>query len=323
MRSVWTTSEKPLFVQAPLEDVSDSVFRQMLLRIGPPDIFFTEFTNVDGLVSEGSFQVGHRLDSTPGETPLIAQIWGSDEQHYYEAAKYIASTGRFAGIDINMGCPQKDVVKKGLCSALINDHERAARIIATTQKGAKDLPVSVKTRIGFREIQTEEWIGFLLSQNLAALTIHLRTVREMSKVPAHWDEMLKVVDLRDRIAPDTIIIGNGDITTRAQALRLVSDYGCDGVMIGRGMMKYLPIFSTDDAWWADVSYRIPYLIDHVKLFRATWEGKKPFDHVKKYIRMYLYDVPSAADMRLRLMETESYEELLSEIEKIPLLSSRT
>lgn len=316
MNSLWNTSQKPLFVQAPLEDVSDSVFRQMLLRIGPPDIFFTEFTNVDGLVSSGSQQVGHRLDSTPGETPLIAQIWGSDEQHYFEAAAYIASTGRFAGIDINMGCPQKDVVKKGLCSALINDHGRAEKIISMTQKGAGTLPVSVKTRIGFREIQTEDWIGFLLSQGLAALTVHLRTVREMSKVPAHWDEMTKVVALRDRIAPDTVIIGNGDITTRAQALQLIDEYGCDGVMIGRGMMKYLPIFSTDDGWWTDVSNRIPYLIDHVKLFRATWEGKKPFDHVKKYIRMYLYDIPSAAEMRFRLMETENYEELVSEIEKL-------
>jgi tRNA-dihydrouridine synthase len=320
MQSVWSSANGPLFVQAPLEDVSDSVFRQMLIRIGRPDIFFTEFTNVDGLLSAGNQQVGHRLQSTAEETPLIAQIWGSDEEHYFEAAQYIASTGRFAGIDINMGCPQKDVVKKGLCSALINDHDRAARIISMTQKGAGDLAVSVKTRIGFREIQTEEWIGFLLEQGLSALTVHLRTVREMSKVPAHWDEMTKVISLRDRIAPSTIIIGNGDISTRQQALQLVSEYGCDGVMIGRGM-KYLPIFTEDNSWWADVSKRIPYLVDHVKLFRATWEGRKPFDHVKKYIRMYLYDIPSAAEMRHRLMETENYEELIEEIEKIAPLSS--
>jgi tRNA-dihydrouridine synthase len=220
MNSVWNTLQKPFFVLAPMEDVTDTVFRRIVGRHGAPDLYVTEFTNTDALTSKGERIAMQRLRFEESERPIIAQIWGIHPKSYYESAKKIATMG-FDGIDINMGCPQRDVIKSGACSALIRNHKLTKEIIEATKDGAGDLPLSVKTRIGFSEIQTEDWCRFLLEQNLAALTIHARTVKEQSLVPAHWEEVTKVVALRDKINKQTLIIGNGDVIDRADGLKKV------------------------------------------------------------------------------------------------------
>src|SRR3989344_3336791 len=236
MKNFWHELPKPIYVLAPMEGVTDTVFRRVINYCGRPTVYFTEFTNVDGLFSKGAKQVEHRLMFTPEEKPLIAQIWGMRPENYTKAAIKIKEMG-FDGIDINMGCPEKNVVKRGACAGLIHNPKLVAEIIEATKEGANSLPVSVKTRLGIGEIETEEWVSFLLKQSLNALTIHLRTAREMSGPPPHWEELPKAVALRNEINPKTILLANGDIESVTEAKEIVKKFGIDGVMIGRGIFK--------------------------------------------------------------------------------------
>ena len=224
---------RPFFVLAPLDDVTDTVFRQIVASCAPPDLFFTEFVNVDGLMSPGRPKLLKKLRFTPTETPLIAQIWGLNPANFESVASQIADGSlarelglpegvNFAGVDLNMGCPEKSVCNNGACSALIKNPELAVEIIQAVKKGlAGRLPLSVKTRIGFNEVDMS-WFETLLAQDLQMLTIHGRTRKEMSKVPAHWDVIGQVRELRDKLSPSTLIVGNGDVLTRQQGIELAS-----------------------------------------------------------------------------------------------------
>jgi tRNA-dihydrouridine synthase len=304
MQNIWQAT-KPLFVQAPMEDVSDSVFRQVLLHVGTPDIFFTEFCNVDGLSSRGHDKVVHRLQHRDIEQPLIAQIWGEQPENYAQVAQNIASGnyGNFAGIDINMGCPERGIVARGCCAGLINHPDRAIEIIRAVQNHAGDLPVSVKTRCGTKSWITEEWTSILLQQNLAALTIHGRIAKEMSNFPARWEEIAKVVALRNQIAPSTKIIGNGDVESFQDGLDKVATYGVDGVMIGRGIFRNLWVFNQSiDPMLISPHERIHLLAEHIKLWEQTWGNTKNFNTLKKFYKVYLNGFDGASELRAKLME---------------------
>lgn len=310
--NIWQKLSKPIFMLAPMEDVTDTVFRQILLTTGRPALFFTEFTNVDGLESAGHDMVSKRLKFLPKEKPIIAQIWGMKPENYYKAAKELMEMG-FDGIDINMGCPQADVVRHGACSALIKNHPLATEIIQATKEGSKDqIPVSVKTRIGYSVIQTDEWIGFLLSHNLSALTVHGRTAREMSKVPAHWNEIGKVVKIRDEMGLNTLIIGNGDVVSLAEAKEKSEKYGLDGIMIGRGIFHNPWLFNSKvDPSEKTLKERIQLLYDHVDLYNKIWGENKHYPTLKKYFKIYLSGFDGAAEIRSKFMETTTPEEAMS------------
>jgi len=316
MSNIWQKLKKPIFILAPMDDVTDTVFRQIIGDLAAPDLYFTEFTSVDGMVSEkGREPVSRRLQFTEKERPIIAQIWGNDPEKFFKAAQMCKEMG-FDGIDINMGCPEKSVVKRGMCSGLINHPEVAAAIIKATKEGAGGLPVSVKTRIGFREIQTEEWLGFLLKQDLAALTVHGRTVREMSKVPAHWDEIGKAVKLRDQIAPQTLIIGNGDINSYQDGLNKVSEHGVDGVMVATGIFKNLWIFDKSGKIPnLTIEERLNQLLKHSRLFVKTWGQTKSFAILKKFFKIYISEFEGASEMRVEFMNTNSLEEVTALVVK--------
>lgn len=200
-KNFWQDLPKPIMALAPMEDVTDTVFRQRITILGKPDVMFTEFTNVEGAQSDGSDQVTKRLKFVPEERPLVAQIWGITPEDYYKTAKMIVDLG-FDGLDINFGCPVKKIIQKGACSALIKNPELAKEIVLATKEGLDGkLPLSIKTRIGFDKIDTENWIGFLLSQcQPDALTVHARTVKEESKVPVHFEELKKVSDIRNSLS---------------------------------------------------------------------------------------------------------------------------
>ncbi|MFA5933147.1 MAG: tRNA-dihydrouridine synthase [Microgenomates group bacterium] len=310
MKNIWHTLQKPFTALAPMEDVTDTVFRQIVAKYGKPDIFFTEFASIDGLTSEGYEKIIPRFKFSKKEKPLIAQIWGNDPEKFYTVAKMISKMG-FDGIDINMGCPDKNVVKKGAGGGLILNNILAKQIVDETKKGAPKLPISVKTRIGLRSITTEEWISFLLTLNLDALTIHGRTVKELSKVPAHWDEIAKCVKLRDKINPKTKIIGNGDVTSLKQAHDYAKKYGVDGVMIGRGIFNNLWVFNPKINE-SDITpgMRIKALINHIKLFDKTWGKNKNYDILKKFYKAYISGFPEAKQLRVKLMKTNSAQEVL-------------
>jgi tRNA-dihydrouridine synthase len=317
MKTIWhqlAQAHRPFFVLAPMDDVTDTVFREVVARVGAADISMTEFASSDGFAHpNGRSSVERRLFVNDSElttgVPLIAQIWGNNPDHYYQMAKELASRNQFTGIDINMGCPEKGIVKRGCCGGLIKEEnwDNAAAIIAATKRGAGDLPVSVKTRIGVNRIVTEEWLGHILRQDVATLTIHGRTVKEMSKVDAHWDEIAKAVKLRDEIAPNTVIIGNGDVRDRAHGEELAAQSGVDGIMIGRGVLKDIQAFS-QQPHDLSVSERIELLKLHMDLYKQTWQDGKPFDPMKKFAKLYISGFNGAAELRAKIMETKDSDQ---------------
>lgn len=308
MKNIWKELKKPFFVLAPMDDVTDTSFRRHVAKYAPPDLYYTEFTNVEGLFSVGRESVMKRLRYTESERPLIAQIWGLDPELYEKAAALCVELG-FDGVDINMGCPESGVVKKGCCSALINNPELAAKIIQATKKGANGkIPVSVKCRIGFNKIVTEDWCGFLLNQDIDALIVHGRTTKEMSKVPAHWDEIGKVVKLRNEMKKDTIIVGNGDVLSRDQGEELAKEYGLDGIMVGRGIFHNFWIFNKEQKEHG-VEERMSVLLDHTNTFIEDWGTTKHFAILRKFYKIYASGFEGASDLRVKLMETQNENEV--------------
>ncbi len=309
MQNFWKKLNQPFFVLAPMDDVTDVVFREMVTKHNKPDVLFTEFTSTDGLCSTGFETVSRRLMKTESQHPIVAQIWGNNPESYFKSAQIIQKMG-FDGIDINMGCPDKDVIHKGQCSALIANPDLAKKLITATKKGASDIPVSVKTRIGLREVQTDEWITFLLKQNLAAVTVHGRTAKQMSKVPADWAEIKKAVELRDQISPATVIIGNGDVLSLEEGRARVKETGVDGIMIGRGIFHDPWIFHPNEN--VTLKNRLDLLLEHTKLFVQTWGNTKNFAIMKKFFKMYINGFDGASDIRIKLMECQN----LSEVETV-------
>ncbi len=322
------TLPKPFFVLAPLDDVTDTVFRRIIGGCAPPDLFFTEFVNVDGLQSPGRPKLLKKLLFTPAEQPLIAQIWGKQPENFYKTARQLADGTfarelglpegvNFAGVDLNMGCPDKTIVKNGTCSALINDRELAKTIIGATREGlAGRLPLSIKTRTGFNEVDTA-WLEFLLSQKLDMLSIHGRTRKQMSKVPADWEVIGETRKLRDRIAPETLIVGNGDVRDRQHGLELAERYGLDGIMIGRGVFEDPYVFAEDSPWpRISPTERIALYKKHVELFADTWQdGERPIATLNKFCKIYINGFHGAKEMRERLMAAKSTDGLINLLEK--------
>jgi tRNA-dihydrouridine synthase len=307
---------KPFFALAPMDDVTDTVFRQVVAECAPADLYFTEFTNVDGLQSPGRPKLIKKLQFTAKEKPLIAQIWGKNPENFRKTADELVEMG-FAGIDLNMGCPVKEVVNNGCCSALINNRELAAEIIKATQAGAAGrVPVSVKTRIGFNEIDLS-WIEFLLEHNLDMLIVHGRTRKEMSEVPAHWDLIGQVRELRDRLAPNTLIVGNGDIESREQGRGLAEKYGLDGVMIGRGIFHDPFVFAKNSDWGNYTkAQRIELYKKHVTLFAEIWQNReRNVKTLNRFCKVYINGFDGAKELREQLMSAQSTAELLSLLQK--------
>jgi len=330
--SIYDGLTKPFFVLAPLDDVTDTVFRRVVADCAKPDLFFTEFVNVDGLQSPGRPRLLKKLRFTEAEQPLIVQIWGKDPENFYKTAQQIAdgtfakelglpegfnprsgSRAGFAGIDLNMGCPDKTVVKNGVCSALMNDRVLAEEIIDATQRGlAGRLPLSIKTRTGFDEVDLT-WHELLLSKNLAALTIHGRTKRQMSKVPAQWDVIEQIRELRDKVAPNTLIIGNGDVATAIQGRTLAERHGLDGVMIGRGIFADPFAFDKDSPWSSYTpEQRIALYKKHVELFAETWQNReRPIHTLNKFCKIYINHFDGAKELREKLMQAQTTNEILT------------
>ncbi len=306
--------DRPIAALAPMDDVTDVVFRQLVHEVAPADLYFTEFASVEGFCSPGRPAIERRLLLDPVEGPVIAQIWGTTPDAYREMARELAGRG-FVGIDINMGCPVRDIIKNGACSALIKTPELAAQIIAATKEGAGDLPVSVKTRIGWNAPELDDWLGFLLQQDIAALTVHLRTVKEQSKVPAHWELMSAIVALRDSLAPDTVLLGNGDVQDRLVAEAQVDQFGGDGVMIGRGIFHNPWAFAREPRDHT-VGERLVLLSRHLDIFEATWQqAEKRYEPLKKFFKIYIQGFDGAAHLRAELMATKTIEQARTIIDK--------
>ncbi len=319
----YTDLPEPFFVLAPMADVTDTVFRQVVLDTAAPDLFFTEFVNVDGLQSVGRPNLLRKLRFVPTETRLVAQIWGLNPDNFRKTAAEIAD-GTFArelglpdgvnfvGVDLNMGCPAKSEVQNGACSALIKNRPLAQEIIDATKEGlAGRLPLSVKTRVGFNEVDMS-WIEFLLQQNLSMLTVHGRTRKQMSKVPADWNLIGQARQLRDEMKLNTLIVGNGDVESHAHGEALAKRHQLDGIMIGRGIFHDPFVFAEASAWEAvPKDERIALYRKHVQLFAHTWQpGERPVKTLNKFCKIYIQGFAGAKELREQLMAAESTDELL-------------
>jgi tRNA-dihydrouridine synthase len=311
-----------------MEDVTDTVFREVVLSVSHPDalnVVFTEFTSTDGLCHEkGRPKVIERLLVNASEmqllksrnTKLVAQIWGGDPEKFRLSAKMISEMNLFDGIDINMGCPAKKVVKNKSCANLINYPELAKEIIYATAESTH-LPVSVKTRIGFSRIITEEWISHLLETAPKAITIHGRTRKMMSNGPALWDEIGKAVNLRNRLGSESLIIGNGEVSSYSDALNRIEKYGVDGVMVGTGVFRNPWMFNTEPVE-ITVNRRIDLMRKHITLYQNTWGNGKDYNVLKRFFKIYLNGFTNAAHWRDAFMRAGNYDEalrLLEELEK--------
>jgi tRNA-dihydrouridine synthase len=315
----WKELPSPVFALAPMEDVTDTVFREVVMSVSSEEVLkvmFTEFTSTDGLMhKKGSEKVAGRLIVSAPERELlrkkniklVAQIWGNDPEKFATAAQLITGMDRFDGIDINMGCPVKKVVKKNTCSALIAAPELARELILATKENSS-LPVSVKTRIGISHPITEMWIGKLLETCPAAIIIHGRTQKMQSEGNADWNEIGNAVQLRDRMHSDTKIIGNGDVESYGQGLEYVSRYGVDGIMIGRGIFKSPWLFNKKVPE-PDVDERLHLLMKHLGLFTSFWKESKNFHILRRFFKIYVSGFPGAGSLRADLMNTHSEEEV--------------
>lgn len=338
MNNFWHDLPRPFFILAPMEAVTDVVFRHVVAKAARPDIFFTEFTNSTAYCSpKGIASTRGRLAFTDDEHPMVAQIWGKTPEHFRQMAQGMKELG-FKGIDINMGCPDKSVVKGGAGSGLIRNAELAAELIAATKEAG--LPVSVKTRLGDVKLdEWRDWLTHILKQDIANLTIHLRTRKEMSKVPAHYELIPDIKKLRDEVAPQTLLTINGDIRDRAHGLELVEQYGVDGIMIGRGIFHNPFAFSKSPSVVPQAQHLQPknesaprpdvvpgakplsggserqelieLLTYHLELFdHYTKElGERPFDPLKRFFKIYIRDFPGASELREKLMHAKSTDEV--------------
>ena len=311
MKSFWEKLEKPFFILAPMEDVTGVVFRHVVAKAARPDVFFSEFTNVSSFCSpEGKHSTRSRLAFTPDEQPIVAQIWGNKPQQFEEMSRELVKMG-FSGIDINMGCPDKAVVKNGSGSALIKNPELAVEIIRATKCGAGKLPVSVKTRLGYSKIdEYKDWLRLILAEDIANLSVHLRTKKEMSKISAHFELIEDIKKIRDEVASDTLLTINGDILSRKQGEELAKKHGIDGIMIGRGVFQNPFVFERNQNENHSKEDLLDLLRTHLNLFDKYSKelGPSKFEPLKRFFKIYVRDFNGASELRDQLMHTKSTDE---------------
>ena len=304
----WTKLDKPFTLLAPMANVTDWAFRQVVIETGRPDVFFTEFISADGVCTVGREKFKGELYFTKNENPIVVQFFSANPEHMYKCAQLAQEFG-FDGVDINMGCPDKSVEKQGAGAMLIKNPELAKKIIKETIRGSGGLPVSVKTRLGFNKIEPD-WIKHLLDTDIIALSIHARTRKEMSKVPAHWEELGQVAEMAKNSGK--LIIGNGDVKSMEDLKNKAERYGLDGIMVGRGIFDNPWFFSqnADDADQTPIK-RMGLLLKHLDNFEKLWPQGKNFDVMKRFFKIYINNWPGAKDLRAKLMDTKNKNEILA------------
>jgi nifR3 family TIM-barrel protein len=342
----WGKLQRPFFVLAPLANVTDQAFRRVIAKYGKPDVLWTEFVSADGLFlareyqdADGNPTPNHPLlvdlAYTEAERPIIAQFFTSNPERMEKAARLAAKLG-FDGIDINMGCPDRTIEKQGAGAALIKTPELAVALIEAAKRGAGELPVSVKTRIGYNRDEIETWIPKLLAAKPAALTLHARTRKEMSLVPARWEHVKRAVELRDQLSPETLIIGNGDALSIKDAREKAAASGADGVMLGRAIFGNPWLFAESNlkkdqgvgygdispqnekhadisAYSPTVEEKLRVMVEHTKLFEELLGAHKNMAIMKKHYKAYVHGFDGAKELRMELMEAKDVAEIETKV----------
>ena len=309
MKDFWETLPHPFFALAPLEDVTDAAFRRLIAKYGKPDVMFTEFTSADGLIladAEGQKKLRKKLLYSESERPIVAQIFTSSPERMEKASALIAELG-FDGVDINMGCPDRAVEKSGCGAALIKNPALARELICAAKTSG--LPVSIKTRIGYNTDELDSWLPELLAEEPAAITMHARTRKEMSDVPARWDTVARAVAIRDAAKSATLIVGNGDVQDMADARAKAQETGCDGIMLGRAIYGNPWLFQcSQEHQNRKPEERIRALSEHLALFEELFGDTVNYATMKKHFKAYISGWDGAKELRVRLMETKTCDE---------------
>ena len=314
MESFWNRLPKPFLVMAPMADVTDAAFRALVARCGAPNVFWTEFVSADGLyhtreigkLPDTENPLMRDLAKSAIERPIVAQIFSSKPEMISYATKLVSELG-FDGVDLNMGCPDKSIEKQGCGSAMIKTPE-VARAVIRAAKEASALPVSVKTRVGYNAESLDEWLPVLLEAAPAAITLHLRTRKELSLVSANWELMKKAVALRDRINPAVLLIGNGDIQDKEDAETKIAESGCDGAMLGRALFGNPWVFAGRKSEDTPLAQKLAALTELAYAFEKL-TPQKNFSILKKHIKAFVTGFDGAAELRAQLMQTETASEL--------------
>lgn len=307
MANFWKQLKKPFFVLAPMADVTDPAFRRIIAEHGKPDVMFTEFVSTDGLMSPGRKRLLRDLLFTEAERPIVAQIFGTKPELFRRTAELVQELG-FDGIDINMGCPERSLVKSGSCAGLIETPALAQEIVRATKAGAGPLPVSVKTRVGLKKVVLETWIPALLETEPAVITLHARTAKEMSLVPARWEHVARAVELAK--GTETLIVGNGDVKNVADAVEKAKETGADGVMLGRAIFGNPFLFNTTCApETVTLEEKLRILVKHAELFEKELGDVKNFAIMRKHFGAYVKGFDGAAQLRASLMEALNSEQM--------------
>jgi nifR3 family TIM-barrel protein len=312
--SFWNSLKKPFVVMAPMADVTDAAFRALVAKCGAPDIYWTEFVSADGLyhtreiakMPDAENPLMRDLAYDPSQRPIVAQIFSSKPEMITYATKLCAELG-FDGVDINMGCPDKGIEKQGCGAAMIKTPEVAVEVIRAA-KAASSLPVSVKTRVGYNKESLDELLPVLLKESPAAITLHLRTRKEMSLVPAQWELMEKAVAIRDAVNPSVPLLGNGDVQSLEDARAKIAASGCDGAMIGRGMFGNPWVFAGRTGEDTPLAEKLAALLELAHSFEKL-SPRKNFAILKKHIKAFVTGFAGAAELRAELMKAESAAEL--------------
>lgn len=302
MKNFWASLPRPVMVLAPMANVTDAAFRELIAKYGKPDVIWTEFVSADGLISPGRSKLLPDLAYSESERPIVAQLFTGHSEAMKKAAALVRKLG-FDGLDINMGCPDRAVMKQGGGASLMRSPDNAVRLIEAAREGSVDLPVSVKARVGLNKVDWD-WIKLLLRQKLPALSVHLRTCKELSAVPAHWELMPEIVKLRGEISPETLIIGNGDVETPETGREFAKKYGCDGVMIGRGIFGKPWLFHMPPQEKTPRE-RLEIMAEHAALFEKKFKKLKSFDVMKKHFKAYVSGWDGAKELRVELMSANN------------------
>ena len=313
-QNFWKALPRPFFALAPLDDVTDAAFRFIVAKNGKPDVMYTEFVSTDGLLSEGRTKLLPDLAYTEAERPIVAQIFGTKPDNFEKIANELVDMG-FDGIDINMGCPDKSLVRSGSCAGLIDNPKLAQEIIRATQRGAAGrIPVSVKTRLGNRTDVMESWIPAVLETQPAVLTLHARTAKEMSLVPARWEAIARAVEMAR--GSGTLVVGNGDVKDLADARDKAAETGADGIMLGRAIFGNPFLFNeTIDKSALTLKDKLSILVEQAALFEELLPHKN-FAIMRKHFGAYVKGFDGAASIRMQLMEAENTEQMRKIIDAV-------
>jgi nifR3 family TIM-barrel protein len=306
--------EQPILALSPMDGLTNLPMRLITKKYGEPDLMFTEFVNVEGL-----FHARERLlpllATCAEETPVIAQIYGTTPELFYQAAYLVCELG-FAGIDLNMGCPARNVVSNGAGAGLIKDPKLAAEIFRQTRAAAIDyagehggepLPVSIKTRLGYHSSEEmRDWLVFLLDLEPAVISLHGRTFKQQYTGEANWEKIAEAVELAK--GSRVVIIGNGDIKSYQQAQSKITQSGVAGVLIGRAAVGNPFVFKDQEANYVEMA---KIALEHCQLYEQLMinSERHNFLPMRTQLAAYIRGFPNAAKVRSELMQSNSSTEV--------------